>query len=105
MDISEIKKISDRSYDIALAKQNALEKAQSRLLVAHEGHIFLANAETINIVRTLDELHSTPFCILDTNNNPVQIAEPKKFLELLVMKHQEALNSYYQAYKQFSKIR
>jgi len=105
MDISEIKKISDRSHDIALAKQNALEKARSQLLVAHDGHLFLANPETINLVRTLSELHSRPFCILDTNNNPAQITNPEKFLETLVMKNQEALNSYYQAYQQFSKIR
>ena len=51
MDIGELKKQSDLSYDIAVAKRNALEKAHSRLVVVHNEHIFRADAETINLVK------------------------------------------------------
>ena len=80
MDINDFKKQSEKSYGIALAKQNALEKAKSKMIMAYEGHLFLANAETINLVKTLSELHTSPFYILDTNDNPVEIADPKIIL-------------------------
>jgi hypothetical protein len=46
MDISELKKISQKNFDIAVAKQNEREKARSRMIMAYEGHLFLANAES-----------------------------------------------------------
>jgi hypothetical protein len=104
MEISELKKISDRSYDVALAKRNALEKARSRMLLAHGGHLFKADAETINLVKTMSDDHDS-FYMLDTNDNPVLIDSPQEFLVLLKAKNQEALNTYHQAYQQFTSIR
>lgn len=104
MDISELKKVSDRSYDLALAKQNALEKAHSRMLVAYEGHLLKADAETINLVKNLSE-DRQEFVILDINNNPVLVQDPRGLLDLLKSKNQEVLNSYYHTYQEFSKIR
>jgi hypothetical protein len=104
MDISELKKVSDRSYDLALAKQNALEKAHSRMLVAYEGHLLKADAETINLVKNLSE-DRQEFVILDINNNPVLVQDPRGLLELLKSKNQEVLNSYYHTYQEFLKTR
>jgi len=104
MDVSKLKQISDRSYDVALAKQNALEKAKSRLLVAHDGHLFQADAETINLIKNLSE-DRQEFVILDVNDNPALIKDATTFLDLLKSKNQEALNSYHQTYQQLSKIR
>jgi hypothetical protein len=104
MDISELKKVSDRSYDLALAKQNALEKAHSRMLVAYEGHLLKADAETINLVKNLSE-DRQEFVILDINNNPVLVQDPKGLFDLLKSKNQEVLNSYHHTYQEFSKIR
>tara|TARA_Y100001938_G_scaffold151083_1_gene245781 strand:+ start:5438 stop:5758 length:321 start_codon:yes stop_codon:yes gene_type:complete len=103
MDIGELKKQSDISYDIAVAKRNALEKAHSRLVVVYEEHIFRADAETINFVKTLGETHSSPFYVLDTNSNPVEISDPKAFLQILIERNQEAISSYYQMSKTFEK--
>ena len=105
MDISEFKKQSDKYYSIALAKQNALEKAKSKMLMAFDGHLFLANAETINLVKTLSELHTSPFYILDTNDNPVEITDPKKLLEQLITRNQEVLNNYHADFKNFETLR
>ena len=103
MDIGSLKKESDLSYDIAVAKRNALEKAQSRLIIVYKEHIFRADSQTINLVKTLGEDHSSPFYILDTNNNPVEISNPKEFLQILIERNQEAISSYHQMSKTFEK--
>jgi len=103
MDIGSLKKESDLSFDVAIAKRNALEKAHSRLVVVYQEHIFRADAQTINLVKTLEEIHSSPFYILDTNNNPVEISDPKEFLHVLTERNQEAMRSYHQMSKTFAK--
>jgi|TARA_R100000027_G_scaffold51816_1_gene40499 hypothetical protein len=104
MDINELKKQSDRSFDIAVRKQNALEKAKSRMILAYEGHLFLANAETINLVDTLAK-HKSQFVVIDSNDNPALITNPTQFLERLIEKNQEVLNQYQNTYKQFQTLR
>tara|TARA_Y100000389_G_scaffold125789_1_gene123174 strand:- start:2691 stop:3011 length:321 start_codon:yes stop_codon:yes gene_type:complete len=103
MDIGSLKKESDLSFDIAVAKRNALEKAHSRLVVVYQEHIFRADSQTINLVKTLEEVHSSPFYILDTNNNPVEISDSKEFLHVLIERNQEAMRSYHQMSKTFAK--
>lgn len=103
MDIGALKKQSDLSYDIAVAKRNALEKAHARLVVVYNEHVFRADPETINLVQTLGEMHSSPFYVLDSNNNPVEISNPKEFLQILVQRNQEAISSYHQMSKTFEK--
>ena len=72
MDIGSLKKESDLSFDVAVAKRNALEKAHSRLVVVYREHIFRADAQTINLVKTLEQEHSAPFfiCLLYTSPSP-----------------------------------
>ena len=103
MDIRELKKQSDLSYDPAVAKRNALEKANSRLVVVYNEHIFRADPETINLIKTLSEAHSSPFYVLDSNKNPVEISNPKEFLQVLIERNQEAISSYHQMSKTFEK--
>ena len=102
MDIGELKKQSDLSYDIAIAKRNALEKAESRLVMVYQEHIFRADGETINLVKHLSDSQSV-FYILDTNKNPVENTNPTEFLKLLIERNQEAISSYHQMYKTFAK--
>ena len=102
MDISQLKKSADLSYDIAVAKRNALEKAHSRQVVVYSEHLFRADPQTICLVRTLKESHDS-FCVLDTNNNPVEIPDPAEFLSILVERNQESLNTYKQIYKTFTR--
>tara|TARA_Y100000592_G_scaffold15134_1_gene22044 strand:- start:1224 stop:1538 length:315 start_codon:yes stop_codon:yes gene_type:complete len=97
MDISNLKNISDRSFNIALAKKNALEKAESSMLLAYSGHLFKADAETINLVQTLKG-RLQKFVVLDSNNNPMMIEDADNFLDKLIAKQQEALNTYHQIY-------
>ena len=102
MDIHELKRQSDLSYDTAVAKRNALEKAHSRQVMAYKGHLFRADAETICLVRTLKESQDT-FCVLDSNHNPVEITDPNEFLGKLIKRNQESLNAYKQIYQTFTR--
>jgi len=51
----------------------------------------------------LSEICNSPFYVLDTNNNPVEISEPKEFLQTLIERNQEAIGSYHQMSKTFEK--
>ena len=102
MDIGELKKQSDLSYNIAVAKRNALEKAHARMVVVYNEHIFQADAETINLVGTLKQTNDR-FYMLDRNQNPVLIDNPDEFLKLLIARNQEAIGSYHQMSKTFEK--
>jgi len=102
MDIRSLKQQSDFSYNVAVAKRNALEKAHSRQVLAYNGNLFRADPQTICLVRTLKETHST-FFVLDTNNNPVEIKNADDFLNKLIARNQEALNAYHQMYETFTK--
>ena len=102
MDIGKLKKESDLSYNIAIAKRNALEKAKSRLVVVYKEHIFSADSQTINLVKTLSDVGTSPIYILDSNNNPVEISDSDEFLQLLIARNQEAISSYYQMSKTFA---
>ena len=102
MDIGSLKKESDLSFDVAVAKRNALEKAHARQVLAYNEHLFRADPETICLVRTLKE-NSSKFFILDTNKNPVEISNAEDFLARLIERNQEALNAYHQMYETFTK--
>ena len=102
MNIGELKQKSDLSYNVAIAKRNALEKAQSRQVVVYKEHIFRADPETINLVSTLKNTNDK-FFVLDTNNNPVEITDPTEFLKILIERNQESLSSYHQMYKTFER--
>jgi hypothetical protein len=98
MDTSELKKFSDTSFNITVAKKNALERARSRQIVAHNGHLFRADPHTINLVKTLSDC-SGEFYILDVNDNPCLIKDTGEFLNLLIARNQEALNEYHRWYQ------
>ncbi len=104
MDINELKRHSDLSFDRSVAKKNLLSRAESELITVYQDHIFRADPVTIATVRTLME-HSNSFFLLDTNSNPVEIKDPKEFLSQLLEKHQAALNTYHQAFQSLRSLK
>ena len=98
----ELKQKADLSYDISVAKNNALERSESRQIIAHNEHLFKADAQTICLVKTLSE-HKETFFVLDTNNNPCEIKEPAEFLNKLIERNQETLNAYSQIHETFKR--
>jgi hypothetical protein len=104
MDINELKRHSDLSFDRAVAKKNLLTRAESELITVYRDHIFRADPVTIATVRTLME-HRHSFFLLDANLNPVEIKDPKQFLAQLVERQQSALNTYHQAYQSLRSLK
>ena len=95
MDIGKLKKYSDLAHDLNVTKRNSLEKMRARQIMAYEGRLFRADAQTINTVSTL-KAHSIQFYLLDTNDNPCHIKDPDDFLRKLIERNQETLNTYSQ---------
>ena len=75
---------------------------RSRQIIAYNGRLFRADAETINVVQTFKS-HSKKFYMLDTNDNPCHITNPEEFLRLLIERNQETLNSYNQLFEDLKK--
>ena len=67
------------------------------MLLAYSGHLFQADAQTINLVQVLKNKLQT-FVILDSNQNPMLVVDSDDLLEKLITKQQEALNIYHQSY-------
>lgn len=93
---------SDLSFDTATAKKNALERAQSRQIMAYKDHLFRADAGTIMMVSVLKQQHDK-FFMLDVNDNPCEITNPDEFLGILIKRNQETLNEYHQLHQQLKK--
>ena len=104
MDIGNIKEHSDLNFEVAQAKKNALEKLRSRQLMAYNERLFIADANTINLVSTLKQ-HSKDFYVLDVNDNPCHVKDPNNFLNKLIERNQETLNSYQQLHQDLAKKR
>ena len=95
MDIGKLKKYSDLAHDLNVTKRNSLEKMRARQIMAYQGRLFRADAQTINTVSTL-KAHLKQFYLLDTNDNPCHIKDPDDFLRKLIERNQETLNTYSQ---------
>ena len=104
MDINELKRHSDLSFDRAVAKKNLLARAESEMITVYQDHIFRADAVTIATVRALMESQDY-FFMLDSNSNPVKIDNPKEFLHLLIQQQQSALNTYHQTYQSLKSLK
>ena len=98
MDVPELKKYSDRSFDITVQKKNALERSRSRQILAYNGHLFRADAVTINLAQTLQD-RAGGFYVLDLNDNPCLITDAKEFVNRLIARNQESLNEYHRWYQ------
>jgi len=104
MDIGYIKKHAELTFKVAQAKKNALEKMRSRQLMAYEGRLFRADANTINLISTLKQ-QTQDFYVLDVNDNPCHITDPGDFLGKLIERNQETLNAYQQLHQDLAKKR
>ena len=104
MDLESLKKTSDLMHDIAVSKQNAIEKMRSRQVLVYNNHVFKADADTLNLVQILRQYRQElPIYILDINNNPCEITNSLDFLQRLLERNQESINAYHQLYQTFKK--
>jgi hypothetical protein len=102
MDLESLKQTSDLAHNIAVEKQNALERMRSRQLLVYQDHVFVADPETITLANILSQGHKEAY-MLDRNNNPCRIMDTQDFLHKLLQKNQESLNAYHQIHESFRK--
>jgi len=104
MDLESLKKTADLMHDIAVSKQNALERMKSRQILVYNNHVFRADAETINLVNILKHnQQDKTIYMIDSNNNPCEIKDSSEFLSKLLERNQESINAYHQLYQTFRK--
>lgn len=104
MDIERLKRHSDISHRIATEKKTALEKLRSRQTLVYHNQIFKADSQTIAMVSTMLEARpNQTIYVLDSNDNPAEITDPKDFLSKLVERNQESINEYHTLYSKFKR--
>jgi len=64
-----------------------------------EGHDFTADLTLVLQIRHLLEMHWSEFTLLDSNEEPVHVADLKKFLDKTSNTYHCAINEYYTRYR------
>jgi len=89
-------------FDHAAAKRTLKEKYQSKLIFAHNGGMFKAGPELINILNAAEGQQG--IYLLDLYETPV-IVDYKELLNLAQTRWQETMKSWFEEYTQLSKNR
>lgn len=75
-------------------KKNVISRMKVLQTVHHNSGAFFADANTIAFVNALIQAGKKTAILLDTKENPIEIADLQEFLELLVGHYVEATNEY-----------
>jgi hypothetical protein len=86
--------ISNFMSALAEQKRVLLEEYHQNSIYFFNGTVFKVDKELINFVKTLIDLGQDSFVLIDNNNTPVDIQNPKKFLQELLDKYFFAANAY-----------
>ena len=102
--IQNLKDTALLMHNIAVEKQNALEKMRSNQTLVYDNHIFKADQQTISLTHCLLQNNKNGIIyILDVNNNPCKITNCKDFFDKLIEKNQQSINDLHQFYERFKK--
>jgi hypothetical protein len=102
MDTNDLIAHSRSRFDHAAAKRTLKEKYQSKLIFAHNGGMFKAGPELINILNAAEGQQG--IYLLDLYETPV-IVDYKELLNLAQTRWQETMKSWFEEYTQLSKNR
>lgn len=78
------------------AKAYLNEKYSSRLIIAEQGGLWKADAETINI---LSNFTTKKIILIDTHNNPVEVDRKELLLKLKTLYH-DIMQEWYKEWKE-----
>ena len=102
MDTNDLIAHSRSRFDHAAAKRTLKEKYQSKLIFAHNGGMFKAGPELINILNATEGQQG--IYLLDLYETPV-IVDYKELLTLAQTRWQATMKSWFEEYTQLSKNR
>lgn len=88
-----------------MQKKNALLKLQRDLTLALNGGTFTASQELISFLSSLLWAGKTDVVLLDSNDNPIDIADLETFFEKVTDTYYEAMNEYLVTIKGINKLR
>jgi ABC-type arginine transport system permease subunit len=107
MSTSAVEQLANSKFDIKVAKLNLLERVDSQLVFNLNGGLFKATPELMSIINFYyhdqTELMQT-IVILDEYNNPISVVLDV-IRDLIMQRHQFALNAYQTEYAQLKKVR
>lgn len=97
--------LEQSNYRITLAnqKQNLRLKLKANLIHSVGGGIFNITTDLICFVSLMKE--EDEIVLIDNNDNPILIENPKQFLADIISKYTEFTNSHYMAVKELNKKR
>ena len=101
MDIDNLQRQAQLSFDHAIAKKNLQQRMQSRLTVTYNDGFFTVTKEQINF---LDLLGSQTVVLLDDYQTPIKV-NAFELLKIMFQRYHEIMNEWLEEYEQLKKIR
>lgn len=101
MDIDNLQRQAQLSFDHAIAKKNLQQRMQSRLNVTYNDGFFTVTKEQINF---LDLLGSQTVVLLDDYQTPIEV-NAFELLKIMFQRYHEIMNEWLEEYEQLKKIR
>jgi len=101
MDIDNLQRQAQLSFDHAIAKKNLQQRMQSRLNVTYNDGFFTVTKEQINF---LDLLGSQEVVLLDDYQTPIMV-NAYELLKIMFQRYHEIMNEWLEEYEQLKKIR
>jgi hypothetical protein len=97
---------SNYKRTLAVKRQTIKEKLESRLIYGFAGGIFKIDQSLMNFVQMLiDQDRKTGIPIIDSNGNPILIADLVKFREEIFDRYFQATLEYFQEFENIKKSR
>jgi hypothetical protein len=97
---------SNYKRTLAVKRQTIKEKLESRLIYGFAGGIFKIDQSLMNFVQMLiDQDRKTGVPIIDSNGNPILIADLIKFREEIFDRYFQATLEYFQEFENIKKSR
>jgi hypothetical protein len=97
---------SNYKKTLAVKRQTIKEKLESRLIYGFAGGMFRIDQSLMNFVQMLlDQDRKTGVPIIDSNGNPILIADLVKFREEIFDRYFQATLEYFQEFENIKKSR
>ncbi len=97
--------IATANFRQSFASQREALKLElrSKLAYYYEGGSFIISPELIMFVKHQIDLNYDEIVVLDSNENPILLKSPSKFLTVITETYVSAANSYYQGFENLRK--
>ena len=101
--LKEVEQYVNLKTSVQIKKQNALERAQNKLIFAYEGGLFKSDPTLITFVK--EHNPDRDLILLDQNSTPILIPSITDFISKAESCYYEAMNEYHQLYEQLKNER